>query len=162
MCVCVICDGHCVALLELRILGEGSRLSQCQEFSDVHLRVTVLNTLNKDKNRITIRYEHTYTYSFTPSLPPSLTHTHTQTQSLTPSLTHTHTHKHTHTQVTERRHESQLVSFGYENFPQLSPHYMAQSAAGCSGLQYRSSHSTRTLRKFAQPQTLEMGVCVCF
>ena len=34
-------------------------VSQCQEFSDVHLRVTekrVLNTLNKDKNRATIRY----------------------------------------------------------------------------------------------------------
>lgn len=34
-------------------------ISQCQEFADVHLRVSekrVLNALNKDKNRLTIRY----------------------------------------------------------------------------------------------------------
>ena len=40
-------------------------VSQCQEFADVHLRVTekrVLNTLNRDKNRATIRY-------ISPSLP---------------------------------------------------------------------------------------------
>lgn len=54
-------------------------ISQCQEFADVHLRMSekrVLNTLNKDKNRATIRYGlpvryiHTYTCS-------SILHTHT-------------------------------------------------------------------------------------
>lgn len=39
-------------------LCQVSEISQCQEFEDVHLRVTekrILNTLNKDKNRPTIR-----------------------------------------------------------------------------------------------------------
>ena len=60
---------YCVAFKSMQqFLGLGGRdeleglvgvVSQCQEFADVHLRVTekrVLNTLNKDKNRATIRY----------------------------------------------------------------------------------------------------------
>ena len=38
-------------------------VSQCKEFEDVHLRANekrVLNALNKDKNRLTIRYLHAY------------------------------------------------------------------------------------------------------
>ena len=59
---------YCVAFESMqRFLGLGGRegleellcgLSQCQEFKDIRLRVNekkVLNTLNKDKNRATIR-----------------------------------------------------------------------------------------------------------
>ena len=59
---------YCVAFKSMqRFLGLHGReeleelvgvLSQCQEFHDVHLRMSekrVLNTLNKDKNRATIR-----------------------------------------------------------------------------------------------------------
>ena len=59
---------YCVAFKSMqRFLGLHGRegleelvgmVSQCQEFSDVHLRMSekrVLNTLNKDKNRATIR-----------------------------------------------------------------------------------------------------------
>ena len=41
------------------IIVQVNELSQCKEFADICLRVTekrVLNTLNKDKNRTTIRY----------------------------------------------------------------------------------------------------------
>ena len=42
-------------------------LSQCQEFADVHLRMSekrVLNTLNRDKNRATIRYDYQYIHTY--------------------------------------------------------------------------------------------------
>ena len=41
------------------VVREVGEIALCREFEDVHLRVNekkVLNTLNKDKNRATIRY----------------------------------------------------------------------------------------------------------
>ncbi len=49
---CVVVDVGCVWF-------QVAELSRCKEFEDVHLRVNekrVLNTLNKDKNRPTIRH----------------------------------------------------------------------------------------------------------
>ena len=131
-------------------------VSQCQEFSDVHLRVTekrVLNTLNKDKNRITVR---SYTHN---------THA------------HTHTHK-LYRFPMDGKIKSKDMKVNWSVVPTTtvpttclnSLHYTVSCRLLWDVCQCRSSLSIRTLRKYSalphdspnvSPHTLFLSLCVC-